>query len=278
MIRSLIAVLGSALALSPVMPAAAQGMPAPPSPEAPSSGFVPSLPTTLSGVPGTWDLSLDGGNRRCVLTLAAASGEAGRRLSFPAGCRRALPILNGIAGWLYTEEAVRFVDRNVRPVLSFRRRPDERSYGVTTQAGEGYSLVPLQIAASGAAEAAPAAIAAPESGSRDPLARPAPATSGDEPPAGIYALDRFRQLDVCRVELQPGESTRPAPVRLLDGCGDTGITVFDPVQWQAAKGRMTLRARKGHSVELVPAGEGRWRREPEVGTTFVLRLIDPSRQ
>ena len=51
----------------------------------------------LAGVPGTWDLARDGGTRRCVLTLSSESGEAGRRVAFPAGCRKALPILNGIA-------------------------------------------------------------------------------------------------------------------------------------------------------------------------------------
>jgi hypothetical protein len=244
---------------------------------APEAGFVPSLPKTLAGVPGTWDLSRDASTRRCVLTLTAASGEAGRKLTFPAGCRRALPVLNGVAGWLFTEDAVRLVDKDVRPVLAFKRRADARSYGVSLGSGESYSLVPLQIASAGAAEAALPPPGAAVPGNRDPLASPteAVAGSGVEPMAGLYALDRFRDLDVCRVELQPGDAAQAAPVRLLDGCRDSGIAVFDPVQWQAAKGRMTLRAKRGHVVELVPTGDGRWRRDPEVGTTFVLRRIEP---
>ena len=97
-------------------------------------------------MPGTWDLSRDGSTRRCVLTLAGASGPAGRRLSFPAGCRRALPILNGVAGWLFTDGNLRLVDKDVRPVLQFSARVDARSL-VAAAGDEHFSLVPLQIVA-----------------------------------------------------------------------------------------------------------------------------------
>ena len=50
--------------------------------------------------------------------------------------------------------------------------------------------------------------------------------------------------------------------------------MFDPVRWRYAKGRMTLTAKRGHSIDLVPNGDGRWRRDPEVGTTFLLRRVD----
>ncbi|WP_375410215.1 AprI/Inh family metalloprotease inhibitor [uncultured Methylobacterium sp.] len=262
-------------ALLSSLEAQAQDAPADP------SAFVPSLPQTLAGVPGTWDLSRDGSTRRCVLTLSSASGEAGRKLSFPAGCRRALPVLSGISGWLFTEDAVRLVDKDVRPILAFKRRADGRSYGAGLDTGESYSLVPLQIAATGAAEAAPNPSGPAFSGPRDPLARPADDQSGlasaTESLSGLYALDRFMDRDVCRVELQPGETAKPGPVRILEGCRDSGIAVFDPVLWQAAGGRMTLRAKRGHAVELVPTGDGRWRRDPEVGTTFVLRRIEGGR-
>ena len=162
----------------------------------------------------------------------------------------------------------------MRPVLAFKPRPDARSFAASPEAGESYSLVPLQIASPGAAEAATPNPTT--SGPRDPLARPASAATDQTlPQPGLYALDRFKDQDVCRVELQPGEAEKPAPVRLLDGCRDNGILVFDPAAWLAAKGRITLRAKRGHAVELVPAGEGRWRRDPEVGTTFVLRRVDP---
>lgn len=271
--RCAAAVLAAALLSSLQAQAQAQDAPA----DTPAA-FVPSLPLTLAGVPGTWDLSRDGSTRRCVMTLSAASGEAGRKLSFPAGCRRALPVLGSISGWLFTDDAVRLVDKDVRPILAFKRRPDGRSYGAGLDTGESYSLVPLQIAAAGAAEAAPNASGSTFSGPRDPLARPADdrsgATSATESLSGLYALDRFMDRDVCRVELQPGDAAKPAPVRILEGCRDTGIAVFDPVLWQATGSRMTLRAKRGHAVELVPTGDGRWRRDPEVGTTFVLRRIE----
>ena len=38
---------------------------------------------------------------------------------------------------------------------------------------------------------------------------------------------------------------------------------------------MTLVAKRGHVVNLVPAGDGTWRRDPETGVAFVLRWVAP---
>ncbi|KAB1072211.1 hypothetical protein F6X51_17245 [Methylobacterium planeticum] len=280
---------GSALAQAPEpAPAAPAPEAAPEIPAAPAEPFIPSLPEALSGVPGTWDLSRDGSTRRCVMTLTSESGDAGRRLRFPAGCRRALPILNGVAGWLFTEGAVRLVDKNVRPVLLFARRPDQRSLLAHAESGEAYSLVPLQIvamrppdpaaeeAARRAEEASTVATHsvasdAPHATAAEP---PDPASAGPRPDPGIYALDRYRDKDVCRLELGAPEAAQ-APVRILAGCRDGGVEVFDPVSWRFVSGRLTLNAKRGHTVNLVPTGDGAWRRDPETGTTFVLRRVEP---
>lgn len=271
----------------PLEPAPAPSAPPPAAPEPP---FVESLPRDIAGVPGTWDLSRDGSTRRCVLTLSGASGPAGRRLSFPAGCRRALPILNHVAGWLFADGNLRLVDKDVRPVLQFSARVDARSL-VAAAGDEHFSLVPLQIVAmvpptdavptspgAGYAGAGSAGAGSPGTGSAAPDARgaaaPEAAPAGEGPPPGTYALDRYREQDVCRIELTPGSA--PAPVRILDNCRDGGLTVFDPVSWRFANGHLTLNARRGHVVNLVATGDGRWRRDPEVGTTFVLRRVDPA--
>lgn len=266
---ALVAGLGPALAQEPA--------PIPPPESQPAVPFVESLPRDIAGVPGTWDLSRDGTNRRCVMTLSGESGPAGRRLSFPAGCRRALPVLNDIAGWLFTDGTVRLVDKNVRPILPFTRRADARSLVAQAETGESYSLVPLQIVAMlPPVPGAAASPSSPEVPSTAPRvgAPPEAAIPGDAPPPGIYALDRYREPDVCRIELA-ADRVVPAPVRILDGCRDGGLTVFDPVSWHFENGRLTLNARRGHAVTLVPAGENRWRRDPEVGTTFVLHRVAP---
>jgi len=264
----------AALALVALLPltAAAQEATTPPPPE---SGMPvtlsATLPDTVAGAAGSWDLALAGGQRRCVLMLSADSGPAGRIVRFPAGCRRALPVMAGIAGWLYAEEAIRLVDANVRPILSFAREPDGRSLGATAGNGERYSLVPLQIAAMRpASETPPAASPA----AVEPAAIPAPPPEGPAP--GVYALDRATQQDVCRLELAPPDSTaKEAPVRLQSGCRDSGITVFDPATWRFASGLLTLKARRGHAVNLIALPDGRWRRDPDVGVTFVLRKVAP---
>ena len=245
---------------------------------APAEPAVPvsRLPERVTGVPGTWDLSRDGTPFRCVMTLAIDSGAAGRKLFFPAGCRRALPITATVAGWLHTEGGLRLVDKDVRPLLVFTRRPDQGSLVARAENGVVYSFVPLDIAAMrpaepGAATAETPAVPDPAS---PPVSRPesAPVAAADasRPEPGLYALDRYRDRDVCRLDLGAAAS-----VRILPGCRDNGIEVFDPVAWSFAAGRLTLKAKRGHTFGLVPNGEGGWRRDPETGTTFVLRRVAP---
>ncbi len=68
---------------------------------------------------------------------------------------------------------------------------------------------------------------------------------------------------------------RPEGAQVQEGCRDPGLALFDPTAWHYEAGRLTLVARRGHSVELIPVGEGRWRRDPEIGTTFLLRRVEP---
>lgn len=279
--RDRAAVLAAALALLLLAGAPASGqetvpqtVPAPnPGAEgAPAAGPSP-LPDTLAGAAGTWDLALAGGQRRCVLTLATDSGPSGRLVRFPAGCRRALPLLAGITGWLFTEAGIRLVDANARPVLAFARSPDGQSLGASAENGERYSLVPLQIAAMRPPEPAAPPAAAPEAGAPAQVAAPPP----EGPVPGLYALDRAAERDVCRIELSPpaADTKAYAAAQLLPGCRDSGMTVFDPAGWRFAGGHMTLKARRGHAVNLVALGDGRWRRDPDIGFTLVLRKVEP---
>ncbi|WP_313901575.1 AprI/Inh family metalloprotease inhibitor [Methylobacterium sp. J-076] len=285
--------LASGSALAQEEPAPSYGFapttPSPPPPAAaPQSPDQPeeTLPTKVADVPGTWDLSRDGTNRRCVMTLLRDRGPAGQKVNFPPGCRRALPFMGNVAGWLYAEETVRLVDANVRPLLLFKRRPDRRSYAATEN-GETYSLVPLDIvgmrppgAEPPPPEAAPAPAPAPVP-VPEPLRQPAGAApraqtaagtpdDGAAPRPGTYLLDRFRQQGTCRLDLGAGGA-----VKLLPGCQDEGMEVFNPVRWHYAGGRLTLTAKRGHTIGLVPNGDGGWRRDPEVGTTLVLRRAEP---
>lgn len=263
-------------------PSAAE--PAPAVAPAEGGGSAPAglatLPETLAGAAGTWDLSQEGGRRRCVMTLATETGPSGRAARFPAGCRRALPLMAGIGGWLFTGEGLRLVDRNLRPVLAFARNPDGMSLGATAENGERYHLVPLQIAAMLPPSAPGTATVTPAANAVDgdaPASAAAPEKPAEGPAPGLYALDRAELKDVCRLEFslsfEAGKDT--SPVRVLPDCRDSGITVFDPVSWRFANGHLTLKARRGHAVSLVAIGEGRWRRDPEIGVPLVLRKVEP---
>ena len=56
-----------------------------------------------------WELSLDGSNRKCQIILMTQGAGATQALRFPAGCRRALPILNTTAGWGFDKGLIRFL-------------------------------------------------------------------------------------------------------------------------------------------------------------------------
>lgn len=321
--------------------------PAPPIPTgpSPSESSAQALPTSVGESVGIWDLALVSGGSSCTLTLTGDSGPNGRVVQVPGTCRRSMPILQGVAGWLFGDGGVRLVDRNIRPLLQFLPSENGRHF-VARAGGRSYMLSPVQLGDPGPVAQPPVSVApmtaspppsamappAPEPtlGSDAPTSipdiaaarpipgsqpvlpantilrpeevqppapppvsspasvpsRPATATTEkpgtDRPTPGIYALDRFTEKDVCRIALDArpaslasAPDTTLAPARLMPGCRDSGITVFEPISWRFANGHITLKAKRGHSVNLVANGEGGWRRDPDVGTTFVLRRVDP---
>jgi hypothetical protein len=221
-------------------------------------------------VAGAWDLALEGSNRKCRVTLGLEPLGIGRALRFPAGCRRALPVLNGLTGWLVPERGVlRLIDAAGEGVLQFRGDGDA-PLTATTQKGDTYRLTreeDLRVVNL----PPPPPIGVPQETPVDPAKAPPFASL-----PGTYVVDRYTEREVCRLALA---ALRLDPTRyearLLDGCRDTGLRAFDPVAWRYEGGRLTLTARRGHEVTLISERDGHWRRDPEVGMTLILRKAEP---
>src|SRR5689334_3027414 len=98
----------------------------------------------LSGVDdpvGAWEMTLDGSHRKCRVMLGAEStGDPSRVLRFPAGCRRALPVLNVTAAWRFENGLIRFVGKGGEPILAFVPRGDEEGLIARTATGEVFLL------------------------------------------------------------------------------------------------------------------------------------------
>jgi hypothetical protein len=89
---------------------------------------------------GPWELSLQGSHRRCRITLADDQTSNGRILRFPAGCRRALPILNAVSGWSLDGDTLRLLQTEARPFLDFGPRAGEEGLLAVSETGEHYLL------------------------------------------------------------------------------------------------------------------------------------------
>ena len=86
--------------------------------QAPARANAPSAAVTQ--LQGAWELSSQGGARKCRLTLRTTETKGGRAVGFPGPCRRALPVLNRISAWTVSDDGfVRLMDANGIAVITF---------------------------------------------------------------------------------------------------------------------------------------------------------------
>jgi Protease inhibitor Inh len=225
----------------------------------------------LEEASGRWDLSIDGANRSCRVMLSLDESPAGRALRFPAGCRRALPILNTIVGWTAPDKArLSLIDTHGVVALRFERQ-DEDVLVARAARGEVFRLErPEGVVQPVRLPPPPPPIGVPQRTPVDPAKAPPLASI-----PGVYVIDRYSEREVCRIDLGRAMLTGSGryEARVLDGCRDLGLATFDPVAWRYEAGRLTLTARRGHEVTLISERENHWRRDPEVGATLILRKM-----
>jgi hypothetical protein len=233
-------------------------------------------PDAVRPLVGAWDLEMVGAARKCTVTFGAEPSAQGRQLRFPAICRRALPILTEAQAWTSTASGVPGIsDAAGKALVVFESGTPESGFAGKGLDGKSYRLDPKghpraqrrpqQSAAEIAATAAqrPTAV--------DPARAPAPDTL-----PGRYSVMRQANREACKISLNagPANATGRAPAALEASCQETGLLIFDPAGWRYAAGRLTLFARKGHSVDLV-FENGQWRKDPAVGAPLLLRKLAP---
>jgi hypothetical protein len=228
----------------------------------------------LRALLGAWDLEQVGGVRRCTVILAGEGVAGGRKLRFPAICRRGLPLLTEAVAWTITPDGLPRFDRfSGQPLLAFARAGTGAGFEARLPDGTQYRLDPKSyprlppLREPGAAERAALAARAPTA------VDPARAPSAESLP-GRYSMMRQPNREACRIVLNAGPPapTGRLPAAFEGNCSDTGLTIFDPAGWRYAAGRLSLIARKGHSVELV-FENGQWRKDPAVGAPLLLKKL-----
>ncbi|KRE09792.1 hypothetical protein ASE63_04525 [Bosea sp. Root381] len=238
---------------------------------APPPRGVERAPDAVRPLLGAWDLEQPGASRACTVTFSVEPAVTGHRLRFPATCRRALPILNDAMDWgTGPNGRPRLFDPRGQVVIDFRDGTAERGFTGTGTDGKAYELNaknhpraarrPVQSPAELAATAAQRRTAV------DPALAPAAETL-----PGRYAMMRQSGREACLLMLGASAAGN-APARFEGSCQDTGLTIFDPVGWRYAAGRLALVARRGHSIELV-FEDGQWRKDPAVGAPLLLRKL-----
>ena len=254
----------------------------------------------IASLTGAWELSLHDTPRKCAMILRAESARpAGHMISMPAGCRRAMPVLVDVGGWMLAgDRRLVLDDRGGAAVLTFApgqgnqllaTGPEGETYELSASAGQqfaqattgGGGIQPAPRAA-GPAVGAPVApqqqAAGKTSQSAPRTAPPALTTSAaitrypGKPSdlAGRYVILREGAeggKDVgCMLTLDdrargPGGSK----AQLAPACRDNGIVVFDPLGWHFERGRLVLTARKGHNAAFDYHADGSWWKDPKEG-------------
>lgn len=220
---------------------------------------------------GAWDLELAGASRSCTITLGAEAAGNRRQLRFPATCRRALPVLDTAASWtLAAGGQPQFMDAAGKEVIGFQKGTPETGLDGKGSDGKAYRLssrdhpriAPRAPQNQGATAAQRITVV-------DPATAPAPDTL-----PGRYVLMRQQNREACRLLLSPPAADGHQPAAFEGTCPDTGLTIFDPVGWRYAGGRLTLVARRGHGTDLV-FENGQWRKDPTVGAPLLMRKLAP---
>lgn len=219
---------------------------------------------------GAWDLEMADGPRGCTVTLGAEPAGEARQLRFPATCRRALPILDKATAWAPAAGGrPRLLDAGGKEVVTFRSGSRETGLEGSGADGKAYRLV--SKAHPRVPSSSQAAVAAQRRTVVDPATAPPPATL-----PGRYMLMRQENREACRLILSstPAASNGAAPAGFEGACDDTGLTIFDPAGWRYDGGRLTLIARRGHTVDLV-FEKGQWRKDPTAGAPLLMRKLTP---
>ena len=220
---------------------------------------------------GAWDLELAGASRSCTVTLGAEATGNRRQLRFPATCRRALPVLGTAASWtLAAGGQPQFLDTDGKEVIGFQKGTPETGLDGKGSDGKAYRLTSQNHPRiEPRAPQNQAATAAQRVTVVDPATAPAPDTL-----PGRYVLMRQQNREACRLLLSPAAADGHQPAAFEGTCPDTGLTIFDPVGWRYAGGRLTLVARRGHGTDLV-FENGQWRKDPAVGAPLLMRKLAP---
>ncbi len=219
---------------------------------------------------GLWTLSTSGGTRACRLNLDTDRAEPGLRLRFPAGCRRAIPLINRVAAWREVGgRTLALLDGQGRIVISFPegRSDPSRRESISVE-GHLYRLERAMEQSLRRRVPYGPVLGVPTPTTIDPSKAP----PADSLP-GLYRVDRYRERGTCRLALDNEDISEKdgwKSLRLLEPCRDTGLRFFDPVAWRYESGRLQIRARRGHRLEFVQ-DEGRmWRKDPPAGPLLEL--------
>lgn len=246
---------------SPIATAAQQRRPAPPEVQVLSGGY---------------DLTNEGGTRKCLVLLRPASVPGGYGIGFPAPCRAAFPLLASVAAWSFdtspTPPRVQLKLLNPAGAVLLMLKSANEDGGLSGRDADQtlYQIKPTtpptldqRLASLDGKRQANALHQT--SGFVPPSADPVAMTGA----SGTYRLLRTGPRDTgCILRLETSDAST-GRASLSSTCADPGLRTFGPTGWTIAGGTLWLTSPRGR-LSFERDRKGIWSKGPGQGEALSL--------
>lgn len=202
-----------------------------------------TLGDSAKAVLGTWEFSNADRDKICTVSFKSDRTAVGFKVAFDANCGNVFPLVNGVAGWTFTDnDLLRLRDADGKSLVEFSEVED----GIYEAPTPGVGVLFLQNAAA--------------------------AVTPVKPPqeiAGDWTIVRGGATAVCRLTLTTAASRDGFALAVKPGCANS-IAQLGFTQWRLDRGELILSPARGNPWRFEELDNVTWRRLPESADQITL--------